>query len=105
MTLRLVADTVFTVDADDTILAPGAVEITDGLVSWVGDPWQEPPGAGTEVRELGGLLMPGLVNCHGHSPMTLLRSAGDGSSPRPLAERVGVAPRGPDASTRTCTGG
>ena len=22
--------------------------------------------------------MPGLVNCHGHSPMTLLRSAGDG---------------------------
>ena len=47
-------------------------------ISWVGDPWQVPPGAGTEVRRLGGLLMPGLVNCHGHSPMTLLRSAGDG---------------------------
>ena len=24
------------------------------------------------------MLMPGLVNCHGHSPMTLVRSAGDG---------------------------
>ncbi|HWD53588.1 MAG TPA: amidohydrolase [Acidimicrobiales bacterium] len=78
MTLRLVADAVFTVDADDTVLAPGAVEVTDGLISWVGDPWQEPPGAGTETRQLGGLLMPGLVNCHGHSPMTLVRSAGDG---------------------------
>jgi 5-methylthioadenosine/S-adenosylhomocysteine deaminase len=78
VTLRLVADAVFTVDPDDTVLAPGAVEVTDGLISWVGDPWTEPPGAGTEVRELGGLLMPGLVNCHGHSPMTLVRSAGDG---------------------------
>ena len=36
-------------------------------------------GAGsTEVRDLGGLLMPGLVNTHAHSPMTLVRGAGDG---------------------------
>jgi 5-methylthioadenosine/S-adenosylhomocysteine deaminase len=78
MTVRLEADAVFTVDSDDTVLAPGAVEIDDGVISWVGDPWQVPPRSGTEVRQLGGLLMPGLVNCHGHSPMTLLRSAGDG---------------------------
>ena len=78
MTLRLEADAVFTVDADDTMWLPGAVEIDDGLVSWVGDPWQVPPAPGTEVHQLGGLLMPGLVNCHGHSPMTLVRSAGDG---------------------------
>ena len=78
MTLRLVADAVFTVDSKDRLLAPGAVEIDNGVITWVGDPWQERPAAGTEVRELGGLLMPGLVNCHGHSPMTLVRSAGDG---------------------------
>ena len=78
MTLRLVADAVFTVDPRDTVLAPGAIELTDGLISWVGDPAQVPAEAGTEVRELGGVLMPGLVNCHAHSPMTLLRSAGDG---------------------------
>jgi 5-methylthioadenosine/S-adenosylhomocysteine deaminase len=78
MTLRLVADAVFTVDAGDTMLLPGAVEIDDGTISWVGDPWQVPAAAGTEVRQLGGLLMPGLVNCHGHAPMTLVRSAGDG---------------------------
>jgi 5-methylthioadenosine/S-adenosylhomocysteine deaminase len=74
---RLVADAVFTVDADGTMLLPGAVEIDDGVITWVGHP-QEPPAPGTEVRQLGGLLMPGLVNCHGHSPMTLVRSAGDG---------------------------
>jgi 5-methylthioadenosine/S-adenosylhomocysteine deaminase len=77
VTLRLVADAVFTVDPDDTVLQPGAVEIDDGLITWVGDPVRaaEP---GTTVRDVGGLLMPGLVNCHAHSPMTLLRSAGDG---------------------------
>lgn len=78
MTLRLVGDAVFTLDPGDTMLAPGAVEVSDGLISWVGDPRAVPPAAGTEVRELGGVLMPGLVNCHAHSPMTLLRSAGDG---------------------------
>ena len=78
MTLRLEADAVFTVDDADTVVAPGAVEIDDGLLTWVGDPWQVPPAAGTEVRRLGGVLMPGLVNCHGHTPMALLRSAGDG---------------------------
>jgi 5-methylthioadenosine/S-adenosylhomocysteine deaminase len=77
VTVRLVADAVFTVDADDRILTPGAVEITDGLISWVGEP-SAPVEAATEVRDLGGIVMPGLVNCHGHSPMTLLRSAGDG---------------------------
>jgi len=73
-----VADAVFTVDAGNRILQPGAVEIDGGLITWVGDPGQLAAAAGTEVRQLGGLLMPGLVNCHGHSPMTLVRSAGDG---------------------------
>ncbi len=78
MTLRLEADAVFTVDADDTVLLPGAVEIDGAAISWVGRPDERPPTEGTEVRRLGGLLMPGLVNCHAHSPMTLVRSAGDG---------------------------
>jgi 5-methylthioadenosine/S-adenosylhomocysteine deaminase len=78
VTERLVADAVFTVDAGDRVLQPGAVEIDDGLITWVGDPATTPPGPGTTTRDLGGIVMPGLVNCHGHSPMTLLRSAGDG---------------------------
>jgi 5-methylthioadenosine/S-adenosylhomocysteine deaminase len=89
VTLRLEADAVFTVDQADTVLIPGAVDIDDGLITWVGDPHAEPAPAGTEVRRLGGILMPGMVNCHAHSPMTLLRSAGDGLPlERWLAESV-----------------
>ena len=35
MTVRLEADAVFTVDDADTVVAPGAVEIDDGLLTWV----------------------------------------------------------------------
>ena len=38
MTVRLEADAVFTIDSTDTVLAPGAIEIEGGLISWVGDP-------------------------------------------------------------------
>ena len=49
---------------------------------------------GPRCVELGGLLMPGLVNCHGHSPMTLVRSAGRRAAARALAARGGLAPGG-----------
>jgi 5-methylthioadenosine/S-adenosylhomocysteine deaminase len=78
VTVRLEADAVFTVDATDRVLQPGAVEISDGLITWVGSPADQPVGPDTEARRLGGLLMPGMVNCHGHSPMSLVRSCGDG---------------------------
>jgi len=78
VTTRLVADAVFTVDDEARVWCPGAVEFDGGLITWVGDPRLVPALPGTEVIDLGGLLMPGLVNCHGHSPMTLVRSAGDG---------------------------
>jgi 5-methylthioadenosine/S-adenosylhomocysteine deaminase len=89
VTQRLVADAVFTVDGEDRVLAPGAIEVDQGRITWIGDPRQEAAAPGTDVLELGGLLMPGLVNCHGHSPMTLVRSAGDGLPlDRWLAEAV-----------------
>ena len=88
MTVRLVADALFTVDDADTVLRPGAVEFDGGVITWVGPP-STPAHPGTDVRELGGIVLPGLVNCHGHSPMTLLRSAGDGLPlDRWLAEAV-----------------
>jgi 5-methylthioadenosine/S-adenosylhomocysteine deaminase len=89
VTTRLVADAVFTVSDDEQVWRPGAVEFEGGLITWVGDPRTAPAGPATEVRELGGIVMPGLVNCHGHSPMTLVRSAGDGLPlDRWLAESV-----------------
>jgi 5-methylthioadenosine/S-adenosylhomocysteine deaminase len=89
VTIRLVADAVFTVDADEHVWRPGAVEFEGDLITWVGDPRATPAGPETVVRQVGGLVMPGLVNCHGHSPMTLVRSAGDGLPlDRWLAESV-----------------
>ncbi len=78
MTTRLEADAVFTVDDEGTVHQPGAVEFDGGVIGWIGDPLERPPAPGTRVERLGGIVMPGLVNCHAHSPMTLVRSAGDG---------------------------
>ena len=41
-------------------------------------PESTPDGAAGEVRWVGGLLLPGLINAHCHSPMTLLRGQGEG---------------------------
>ena len=77
-TRRYVADAVVTMDGDARILRPGAIEVDGDRLTWVGSPDDAVPAAGTDVVAVGGLLMPGLVNAHGHSAMTLLRGAGDG---------------------------
>ncbi|HVC15360.1 MAG TPA: amidohydrolase family protein [Acidimicrobiales bacterium] len=94
--VRLVADCVVTMDDETRVFRPGALELVGDRIAWVGPADEAPrgspgeaaagdaawtvtaPGAATDVRHVGGLLMPGLVNAHGHSPMTLLRGAGDG---------------------------
>ena len=80
---RLVADAVLPCDGSGTVHRPGAVDIgADGRITGVG-PVAGPAGAGSDdapadVRRVGGLLLPGLVNTHCHSPMTLLRGQGEG---------------------------
>jgi 5-methylthioadenosine/S-adenosylhomocysteine deaminase len=79
--VRLVADAVL--PGDGTVHRPGAVDIgPDGRIVRVG-PVAAPAGSRVDggewtVRWVGGLLMPGLVNAHCHSPMTLLRGLGEG---------------------------
>ncbi len=80
---RLVADAVLPCDGSGAVHRPGAVDITpDGRIAHVGpvataaDPVSD-SGEWT-VRWVGGLLMPGLINAHCHSPMTLLRGQGEG---------------------------
>src|SRR5919205_1482502 len=65
----LAADAVVTCDAAGTVYRPGVVEFADGRITHVG------PGDGGE--RVHGLLMPGLVNVHCHSPMTLFRGASE----------------------------
>lgn len=89
---RLEADFVLTMDGEIQLIPSAAVDIgPDGRITAVGPVADlgPPPAA---VERIGGLLMPGLVNAHAHTPMTLVRSVGDGL---PLADwlRHGVWPR------------
>jgi 5-methylthioadenosine/S-adenosylhomocysteine deaminase len=75
--IRLVGDYVLTGEEADPVIAGGAIDIgPGGRVTAVGPEAELDPGP--EVRRMGGLLMPGLVNAHAHTPMTLVRSVGDG---------------------------
>ncbi|HEY3184959.1 MAG TPA: amidohydrolase family protein [Gaiellaceae bacterium] len=71
---RYHADAVVPCDAAGTVHRPGVVEVdADGRIAAVGP---AAGSAGGDVR-LDGLLMPGLVNVHCHSPMTLFRGAAE----------------------------
>ncbi|MFV0260086.1 MAG: amidohydrolase family protein [Acidimicrobiales bacterium] len=75
--VRLEADMVVTGDDTRPVIPGGVVEIGgDGRIAAVGT--RDELGVGPAPRRVGGLLMPGLVNTHAHTPMTLVRSAGDG---------------------------
>jgi 5-methylthioadenosine/S-adenosylhomocysteine deaminase len=67
---RLAAEAVVTCDAAMTVHRPGAVEVEGGHVASVGLARDGEP-------LLPGVLVPGLVNCHCHSPMTLFRGAAE----------------------------
>ncbi|MDG2111657.1 MAG: amidohydrolase [Actinomycetota bacterium] len=75
--VRYLADTVVTCDADFTMIDQGAIDVVDGRISFIGPAAEAPHHAG-RVEVLGGLVMPGLVNTHAHTPMTLVRGGGDG---------------------------
>jgi 5-methylthioadenosine/S-adenosylhomocysteine deaminase len=76
--VRIVGDHLVPCQGDGEIIPAGAIDIDGrGRIVAVGvEPDLGP--APDEVHRLGGLLMPGLVNAHAHTPMTLVRSAGDG---------------------------
>ncbi len=76
----IVADTVWTGDPRDPELSPGAIEVVDGLITSVTRVTGERP-SGPGVTDLGAsVIMPGLVNAHAHTPMSLLRGVAEGVS-------------------------
>jgi len=54
----------------------GAVDVEDGRVLWSG-PLDSAPERDGAVHRVTGLLMPGMVDTHCHTPMILLRGAGE----------------------------
>ncbi len=75
---RFAADYVVPCEGTGLIIPGGAVDLgADGSILAVG-PESDLEATEAPIDRVGGLLMPGLVNTHAHTPMTLLRSAGDG---------------------------
>jgi 5-methylthioadenosine/S-adenosylhomocysteine deaminase len=66
-----------TCDANNSVYSPGVIDVEDGNIVWVGNLGDEEERE-IQTHKIGGLLMPGLVNAHCHTPMTLVRGAGDG---------------------------
>ena len=57
----------------------GAVDVgDDGRIVWCGPAADAPDGAGATVHRVDGILMPSLISAHCHTPMVLLRGAGEG---------------------------
>lgn len=65
------------VSADQAVVSDGVLDVVDGAVAWSGPASVAPPFDG-EVLLLDGLVMPGFVNVHAHTPMLLLRGTGEG---------------------------
>jgi 5-methylthioadenosine/S-adenosylhomocysteine deaminase len=75
MSLRLHAPVVLPCDPSCSVLRDAVVDVVDGRITYVGSVASAPAFSG-EVRSLSGILLPGLVNTHAHSPMTVLRGLG-----------------------------
>ena len=76
--LRLHAPVILPCDAQCSVYRDAVIDVDEtGRVVFCG-PHAEAPGRPRDARvqECSGILLPGLINTHAHSPMTLLRGMG-----------------------------
>lgn len=78
--VRYSAEAVVPCDQPGRVLRPGFVEVSGDTVTRVGVTESEATGDGVHVVPIDGVLLPGLVNVHCHSPMTLFRGTGENLS-------------------------
>ena len=73
---RLRAPIVLPCDPSCSVVRDGVVDVDDtGRLGYVG-PADSAPATNEPVRSFEGILMPGMINMHAHSPMTVLRGMG-----------------------------
>ncbi len=79
--------TVLTMDPSMHIYQDGYVGVTDGKISYIStNPPPEDCKPGQIVDATGMVLMPGLINCHTHLPMSVLRGFADDMELKPWLE-------------------
>lgn len=78
-TLLVTGGTVVTMDAGGTVIPDGAVAIEDGRIAAIGsrDELESTYAEAKRVPAGGGVILPGLINTHGHVPMVLFRGLAD----------------------------
>ncbi|MGC9397805.1 MAG: amidohydrolase family protein [Anaerolineae bacterium] len=80
-TTLLLADAVVTLDSADRIHRPGYIAVEGDRLRDLGPQEAVDPQDFDEVIDLGArLMMPGLINAHTHTPMTLFRGLAEGHS-------------------------
>ena len=78
VSLIVTGGTVITMDPGRRVLQPGAVAVDGDRIVAVGTPEQLAGYAASEVVDASGqVVLPGLVNTHGHAPMVLYRGLAD----------------------------
>ena len=75
---RYEADLLLTMSGDLAPVRGGVVDVSEGRVVWSGPAAVAPDRDDARVHHIKGILMPGMVNIHCHTPMVLLRGAGEG---------------------------
>jgi 5-methylthioadenosine/S-adenosylhomocysteine deaminase len=79
--MRLLAPIMLACDAQCTVVRDAAVDVTaDGRIGYAGTR-ENAPDWTAEIRDLTGILMPGMVNAHAHTPMSVLRGRGGDLAP------------------------
>ena len=69
---------ILTMDGHLNAYPNGYVKITDGLIEAVGEDFQgSPEQYGNLLDAKGGIVIPGMINCHTHAAMSLFRGLGD----------------------------
>ena len=69
--------TIVTMDESKRVIENGAIAIRDGAIESILDASEARPEATERIVANGHLAIPGLVNTHGHVPMTLMRGLAD----------------------------
>jgi 5-methylthioadenosine/S-adenosylhomocysteine deaminase len=75
--LRLRSDYLLTLVDEPEVIVDGVLDLEGGRVAWSG-PATSAPQSDVATEQVSGLLMPGMIDTHAHSPMVLLRGAGEG---------------------------
>lgn len=74
---RYRAPVILPADPACSVVRGGVIDVrNDGRIDYCGPASAAPDASGAPVTDLAGIVLPGLINTHAHSPMTLLRGMG-----------------------------